>query len=59
MLTVQETAEKLGISESGVRRAILRNVLPCQVIYGRKVVKLSDVEEYLRTSRRGRPKKAQ
>jgi hypothetical protein len=56
MLTMGKTAEKLGIGESGARRASLRKVLPCQVIYSRRRGILSDVETYLRTSRCRRPK---
>ena len=57
MITIQDAAERFGVSEAGIYSAIYRKRLAFQEQFGRKVLRLSDVEEYLRTSRRGRPKK--
>ena len=63
MYTVQEAAGWLGVGETAVRNATNQGRLPFEVMYGRKLIRLSDLEAYkTRTqpeggARRGRPKK--
>jgi excisionase family DNA binding protein len=59
LITIQDAAERFGVSENNIYSAIYRGRLAFQERFGRKVLRVADVEEYLRTSRRGRPKKAQ
>ncbi len=63
LLTVREAADKIGVSESAIRNATLDGRLPYEQMYGRKLIRLSDVMAYqARTQvggiiRSGRPKR--
>jgi len=57
LITIQEAAERFKISEAGIYTAIYRKRLPYQERYGRKLLSVADLEEYLRTVKPGRPKK--
>lgn len=64
MLTVPECAERLGVTQNAIRNAIHGNRLPSTSVYGRRIVKLADLEAYRQRSqpggekRVGRPRKA-
>jgi len=57
LLTVQDAAKRLGVGETAIRNALLRGRLPYQVQYGRKLIRLADLETYRQKARPGRPKK--
>ncbi|MES2463485.1 MAG: helix-turn-helix domain-containing protein [Armatimonadota bacterium] len=62
LLTVKEAADRIGVSESAIRNATLDNRLKFEQMYGRKLIRLSDVLDYQArtqrdsTSRSGKPK---
>jgi len=45
-LTIQEAAQRLGVSESAIRNATLQGRLPFTKKYGRKLVSVQDLEAY-------------
>lgn len=57
MITVQQAAERAGVSETAIRSALLRKRLPFVLMYGRKLIRTSDFEAYRLTARPGRPHK--
>jgi hypothetical protein len=57
LLTVQDAAKRSGVGETAIRNALLRGRLPYQIQYGRKLIRLTDLETYRQTARPGRPKK--
>jgi excisionase family DNA binding protein len=60
LLTVQEAAKQLGVGDSAIRNAVQRGKLAYVEMYGRKLLRESDLQAYKATARPGRPpKKAQ
>lgn len=59
LLTTQETATFLGISDARVRRMILDDILPAQKFGRVNMIKKSDAEKVRVYGKAGRPKKEQ
>lgn len=63
LLTVQEAAKKIGVSESAIRNATLDGRLPSVWRYGRKLIDAGELEAYRERTQpggvkqRGRPRK--
>ncbi len=63
LLTVQDAARELDVTDGAVRLAILKGRLQSTMKYGRKLIMRADIEEYKRRTRptgekpRGRPRK--
>lgn len=56
-LTVQDAATRSGRGETAIRNAMLRERLPFEMRYGRKLIKAADLEAYIQNTKMGRPKK--
>lgn len=59
LLTVVQAAERAGMKDSGIRDAMRRGALPFVELYGRKLIKASDLDTYRATVKMGRPSKKQ
>ena len=57
LLTVQDAAKSLGVTDITIRAALTGGRLPFVEKYGRKLIKRSDVEKYrARTQPEGKPR---
>lgn len=62
-ITVQEAAKELGITESAIRNATLKGRLPFARLFGRKLIRRNDLNDYVRRTRpsgqrsNGRPRR--
>lgn len=57
LLTTQETAELLGLSDGRIRRMILDGIIPAQKFGRVNMIKKSDAEKIKVHGKVGRPKK--
>lgn len=63
LLTVQEAALRIGVSESAIRNAMLQGRLPFVAMFGRKLIEQEALSTYQRRTQpggakaRGRPPK--
>ena len=57
LLTIDEAAEKAGLTPAGIRTAVHRGSLTYIVKYGRKLIRPADLEQYRATVKIGRPRK--
>lgn len=57
-LTVPEAARIVGLTEDAIRKAIRSTKLPGTLLYGRLLVTPTDLDEWNRMRRTGRPPKA-
>ncbi len=57
LLTTQETAQLLGLSDSRIRRMILDGIIPSEKFGNVNMIKKSDAEKVRVHGKRGRPKK--
>ena len=54
---MQQAALRAGVGETAIRNAILRKRLPETLMYGRKLIKASDLASYIEVAKPGRPRK--
>lgn len=59
LLTTQETAELLGLSDGRVRRMILDGIIPATKFGRVNMIKLSDAQKVKVHGKTGRPKKTE
>ena len=62
LITINEAADILGVKPGSVYTAIRQDRLTCTILYGRKLLKREDVQNYMQATRptgekpKGRPK---
>lgn len=58
LLTTQETAQLLGLTDGRIRTMILKGILPAEKFGKQNMIKRSDAEKVKVHGKVGRPKKA-